>query len=147
MYDYSAYYDAASTASMLDTTAMVEAIMGVMAGMGIVFLIIGIVSIIGMWKMFSKAGQAGWKSIIPILNTITLLKVAGLSPWLFFVYFAAIIPAIGGFVVLGFTIFVMYRLAKAFGHGVGYTVGLFFLTPIFYCMIGFGNSEYQGITG
>ena len=145
MYDYG-YYDAA-TSAMVDSAAMIEALLGFLATFSIVMLVILIVNIIGQWKMFSKAGQAGWKSIIPILNTITLLKIAGLSPWLILVYLAGIIPGIGGLVVLGFTIFVMYKLATAFGHGVGYTLGLLFLSPIFVCMLGFGKSEYQLTTG
>lgn len=145
MYDYSTYYDAAAIDTMA-ASSIVEALLGIMATMGIVMLIILIVNIIGMWKTFSKAGQAGWKSLIPIYNTITLLKIVGLSPWFILVYLAAIIPTIGSLVVLGFTIYVMYRLAKSFGHGAGFTVGLLFLSPIFYCILGFGKSEYQAIT-
>lgn len=148
MYDYSEIYDTIPYES-LDTTVamtetMVEAVFGAMAIMGVVLVIVSIISIIGMWKMFSKAGQAGWKAIIPILNTITLLKVVGLSPWLVLVSFAALIPTIGSLVVLGFNIYLMYRLAKSFGKGAGFTVGLVLLSPIFYCILGFGKSEYQG---
>ena len=34
-------------------------------------IIIAIISIIAMFKIFTKAGEAGWKSIIPIYNIIT----------------------------------------------------------------------------
>lgn len=139
MYDYSTYYDVATST---DTTILAS-VMAVLATYSVVILGVLIVNIVGQWKMFSKAGQAGWKSIVPILNTITLLKIAGLSPWLILVFLAAIIPGIGGLVVLGFQIFVMYKLATAFGHGIGYTLGLLFLSPIFVCILGFGKSEYQ----
>lgn len=145
MYDYSTYYDAAAVDAMA-ASSIVEAVLGIIATMGIVMLVVGIISLIGMWKMFKKAGEPGWKCLIPIYNTITLLKIVGLSPWLILVYFATIIPTIGALVVLGFTIYVMYRLAKSFGHGAGFTVGLLFLSPIFYCILGFGKSEYQAIT-
>ena len=38
----------------------------------------------------------------------------------------------------------LYKLSKAFGHGVGFTVGLFFLRPIFLLILGFGGSVYLG---
>ena len=39
-------------------------------------------------------------------------------------------------------IVVMNDLSKAFGHGLGFTLGLIFLSPIFYLMLGFGSSHY-----
>ena len=30
---------------------------------------------IGMWKLFEKAGEREWKSIVPIYNQIVLLKM------------------------------------------------------------------------
>ncbi len=44
-------------------------------------LIVGIVGIIAMWRLFTKAGQPGWASLIPIYNTIVLLQIAGRSAW------------------------------------------------------------------
>ena len=149
MYEFN--YDALNAAQlqaqaqdMTEIASSAGAIIGtVYLAVMVISLLILVISIIGMWKMFKKAGHAGWKSIVPILNTITLLKIAGLSPWLIFVYFASIIPGIGSIVVLIFTIYITYKLAVAFGHGIGYTLGLLFLTPIFYCILGFGKSEYQ----
>ena len=64
------------------------------------------------------------------------------------------IPAIAAFgiwitIIIGIVVFVLtiiseYRLAKAYGHGGGYTVGLIFLNFIFMLILGFGKSEYQG---
>lgn len=34
----------------------------------IVSLAIVIAVIVGMWKMFEKAGEAGWASLIPLYN-------------------------------------------------------------------------------
>ena len=33
--------------------------------------------IVALWKIFTKAGEPGWKSIIPIYNIIMLLKIVG----------------------------------------------------------------------
>ena len=37
-----------------------------------------------------------------------------------------------------------FKLAKAFGQGVGFGFGLLFLNPIFVAILGFGNAEYIG---
>ena len=42
-----------------------------------IMAIIYILEIIGMWKMFVKAGIAGWKSLIPIYNLVLLFKISG----------------------------------------------------------------------
>lgn len=136
MYDY-AYMDSYAS---VDTSA----IMGILATYSIIMIIVAVISIIAMWKIFTKAGEAGWKSIIPIYNIITLFKIAGISPWFVLGYLAAIIPIVGGFVALGITIYAMINLAKSFGKGGGFAAGLILLGPIFYMILAFGNSEYQG---
>lgn len=50
---------------------------------------------IGMWGLFSKAGEKEWKSIVPIYNQITLLKICKLKSWYILLYLDFIIPIIG----------------------------------------------------
>src|ERR1035438_2692596 len=54
-------------------------------GMGLIFFLVGmavaVVFIIGMWKVFTKAGQPGWAILIPIYNIYILLKIAGRPGW------------------------------------------------------------------
>ena len=40
-----------------------------------------ILMIASMWKIFTKAGQPGWASIIPIYNIIVLLKIVNRPVW------------------------------------------------------------------
>ncbi|MCI8411103.1 MAG: hypothetical protein HFJ40_01375 [Clostridia bacterium] len=56
-----------------------DSVMSNLIGILIMFAIIYIVYIIGLWRIFSKCGYPGWHAIIPILNMITMLKVVGLS--------------------------------------------------------------------
>ena len=42
----------------------------------ILYLAILIAALVGMWKMFEKAGQPGWGCIIPIYNLYLLTKIA-----------------------------------------------------------------------
>ena len=47
----------------------------------VVVLAIAVLVIAGLWKIFTKAGEPGWHAIVPILNVITLLKIAGKPAW------------------------------------------------------------------
>lgn len=96
-----------------------------------------ILLIAGMWKVFSKAGQPGWAAIIPIFNLYVLCKVAGRPGWWLILM---LIPLVN-FIIL---IIVSIDVAKNFGKGAGFGIGLFLLPFIFYPMLGFGSAQYQG---
>ena len=106
-------------------------------------IIIVILTIVANWKIFTKAGEAGWKCLIPIYNLVILFKIVGISPWLILVYLAGWIPIIGPLASLGITIYSMISLAKAFGKGGGFAVGLIFLNTIFTMMLAFDDAKYQ----
>ena len=46
--------------------------------------------------------------------------------------------------MLGLQIYLAINLSKSFGMGNGFAAGLFFLQPIFMCILGFGKAEYKG---
>ena len=99
-------------------------------------ILIFILEVIGMWKIFDKAGEKGWKAIIPIYNLYILFKItygAG-------VYFLLLLIPIADIV---FWIIMDVKLAKAFGHGIGFTLGLIFLEPIFLLALAFNDDKYQ----
>ena len=129
MTDYNSYYG-----QTIDTTSIDPSILVVPM---IICAIIGIITIIGMWKMFSKAGVPGWGAIIPIYNLYLLFKISMGNGWLFLLLLIPIVNFIIGIVVYA-------KLAAAFGKGIGYTLGLIFLNPIFVMMLGFGSAEYVG---
>ena len=103
----------------------------------IIYLAFIIAVIAGWWMMFEKAGEAGWKSIIPIYNIIVLLKIVGREWWWVLLM---LIPFVG-FIIW---IIVALDLAKVFGRGTGFAIGLIFLTPIFTLILGFGSDTYKG---
>ncbi len=140
----------AGTMDMDGAAQMSEAgAMGMLFGFGfmmVFILIITIIVIIGLWKIFVKANQPGWAALIPIYNTYILLKIVRMSPWFLLVMiFGGMIPFVGGLIMLGLFAVVYYRLAKSFGKGVGYTLGLLFLSPIFMPMLGFGSAQYTAL--
>lgn len=114
------------------------------AGGGLLYCIcvgaLFVIIVAGMWKMFEKGGQPGWASIIPIFNIYVMTKLVG-RPWWWLLLL--LIPFVG-FVVW---IIMMIDLAKSFGHGIGFAIGLILFPFIFYLILGFGDSEYVGAAG
>lgn len=124
---------------------------------------ISILSLVAYWHIYSKAGEEGWKAIIPIYATYILYKLTwdlkmfwimfgcctagffmlflGVATGLILVGFLGLIVVITGFVI---SFFQRHALSTSFGHGLPFTLGLLFLTPVFLLILAFGSSEYQG---
>ena len=134
---------------------------GAIVTVAIVGLIFYLLIVIANWKIFTKAGEAGWKSLIPIYNIYILYKISGVSFLTWFVlpilaggFLAGIIggiannPEITSFITSIIDIVVLVKidcaLADAFGKGTGFKVGLIFLPMIFTLILGFGSAEYVG---
>ena len=101
---------------------------------GIIFLIV----IIGLWKVFTKAGEPGWAAIIPIYNYYVILKIVG-RPWWWLLLL--LIPIVNLIV----SIIVAIDLAKSFGKDAVYGVILLWLFSVIgYLILGYGDAEYQG---
>lgn len=123
-------------------------------------LIIMILHIIGVWNVFKKAGEPGWKSIIPFYNTYILYKISWNPMWFWLVLLGGLIGAgllsfatVTVCVILGalielFTIIVRlvmyYRLCLSFGWGVGKYILTILFAPIMFMVMGFGKSVYVG---
>ena len=71
---------------------------GMFAAMMIAMLVLWVLLIIARWKVFTKAGEAGWKSIIPIYADYVQWRIGWTKTGLFWVYIALIIV---GYIVLG----------------------------------------------
>jgi hypothetical protein len=106
------------------------------------FFAILAVTLVAMWKVFAKAGQPGWAVLVPIYNFIVLLRVAGLPWYWVFTPLVAIIPILGLIAYLAWIVWVHHRISTRFGQGVGFTIGLTFLGPIFWLILGFGSAKY-----
>lgn len=138
----------------------------VIGGMITTILIFGlifyIVTVIALWKIFTKAGVAGWKSLIPIYNAYLLYKIAGVNFWVY----GLLLPMISGILqtvgqnttdamqilfALVAAVVLIYAewkfsegLAKSFGKGTGFAIGLILLPNIFQLILGFGSAKYEG---
>ena len=104
-------------------------------------LVLGIVAIVASWKIFSKAGQAGWKSVIPLYNVYVLLKIVGRPGWWLLLFFIPVVNIVISLVV-------SIDLGKSFGKSTAYSVVLLWLLSLIgYCLLAFGNDQYIGPGG
>lgn len=115
--------------------------------------------IVGYWKIFAKAGEASWKAIVPFVNTYTRYKISWAPAmfWIFLVlnfvggavpenaqFILATVGTVASIAALVISALSCGRLARSFGHGTGFAVGLFFLEPIFVLILGMDGSSYLG---
>ncbi len=107
---------------------------------GIIYTAIIVLMIVAKWFIYEKAGQPGWAVIIPIYNTLIMLKIVGKPWWWIFLF---MIP----FANIVFLVWMTNLLSKSFGHDEGYTVGLLFLPYVFYPLIAFSKDKYIGPAG
>lgn len=103
-------------------------------------LIISLISVIGLWKMFEKAGKPGWAAIIPIYNAIVILEITGQPTWWVIMLFIPVVNLI-------FIIMILNALSNSFGQGVGTTILFLFFPFIGFPMVGFGSAKYVGPVG
>ena len=103
------------------------------------------------WKVFEKAGQPGWASIVPIYQFWIIIKVVGRPTWWFWIFVAAFVlfwlPIVD--FVLGIFAFILYLLicldmAKVFGKESGFGIGLWLIGIVFFPILGFGSARYVG---
>lgn len=144
------------SSSYYDTAGVMGGILaGLMVFVGVILLIalvVGIISIVGQWKVFKKAGQPGWPALIPIYNVYMLCKISGVNPWWILIVCVSpilgVIPILGPVLVMAvsiyFSILLFVSLAQSFGKDTGWAIGLYFLNPFFMLALGIGKSEYLG---
>jgi hypothetical protein len=120
--------------------AQADLVQGQGLGTTVVEIAVLVLLFAGMWKVFQKAGKPGWAAIIPIYNIIILLEITGKPLWWIVLYF---IPVVN-FVVV---VLVCIELAKRFGKGAAFGIGVALLPFIFYPILGFGDATYGGASG
>ena len=108
---------------------------GVGGGVMLFWLVILVLSIVACWKVFTKAGKPGWASIIPIYNIYVLLTIVGKPGWWLLLFFIPLVNLVIGIIVA-------IELAKCFGKGGGFAVGLILLPFIFMLILAFGSAKY-----
>ncbi|MDZ4186110.1 MAG: DUF5684 domain-containing protein [Desulfuromonadales bacterium] len=103
-------------------------------GAGLLFILLIIAS---FWKVFEKAGEAGWKSLIPIYNLFVLLRIAGCPSWWLLMFFLPVVN-------IYFLVVMHIRLAEKFDRSPLFGFALCFLGFIFFPILAFGSATYEG---
>ena len=98
---------------------------------------IAVLIIASLWMVFTKAGQPGWAAIIPIYNLYILTKIAGRPGWWVLLVFIPLVNIV-------IAVILSIDVAKSFGRGVGFGIGLCFLGLVFYPILAFGRDTYRG---
>lgn len=106
-------------------------------GLGIVAsIIILIIMYVACWKVFEKAGQKGWSSLIPFYNYYVLFKIAGYNGWLSLLLLVPVVNIV-------FYILVNIKLAHKFGKNNGFAVGMILLPFVFYMILALDKTKYS----
>lgn len=100
-------------------------------------LAIAVVVLAGVWKTYEKMGKPGWAGIVPIYNLYVLTEVLE-KPITWFILM--LIPFVG----IVFWTLACIELAKKFGKGPGFGVGLALLGFIFFPILGFSDATFEG---
>lgn len=161
---------------MLDSTIVASSAIGVLTvGFIILMVIIAsvgliatILKIIALWRLFEKAGEKGWKALIPIYDLYILTKLCWDTKyfWVLLVaslasgfissfdvngeqvgLFSVMVALCVGVYSIFYTVFLYVREARSYGKGEGFAIGLVFLNTIFSCILAFGKSKYIGPAG
>ena len=144
----------------------------------VVELAILVLTIAAYWKIFEKAGEKGWKAIIPVYSNYVLYKLVWKKSMFWWNLVLGVIAGIAGVVFIGaliaagggadammmggtalismlvflatgivsvvINIILYVKMARAYGYGGGFAVGLIFINTVFILILGLGNAEYIG---
>lgn len=119
------------------------------------------------WFIFKKAGEKGWKGIIPfysdyitykiawdgriyvalLLGSIVTALLGTICGWIH-PAFGAVISFICNVAVAGANavagMILQFKMARAFGQKDFFAVGLYFLGSVFSAILAFGDCQYRG---
>ena len=127
---------------------MNTAIVGLFSmAMGVFFIIIAwyVLTLVARWRVFTKAGLAGWKSLIPLYSEYCTFKISWKTTFFWLVLAAGLVSGIlTGMIGNGENVPEIVSMLARFGHGVLFGLGLMFLSPLFTMILGLGESEYLG---
>ncbi len=103
----------------------------------LLYMLVIVFYIYCLWRIFVKAGKPGWAAIVPIYNMLVEFEIVGRPWWWLLLMFVPVVNVVIGVIVL-------LDLAKVFGKGTGFGLGLIFLAFIFIPILAFGDDQYLG---
>ncbi len=144
----------------------------------VIQVVLLVLTIVAYWRIFEKAGEKGWKAIIPVYSSYVIYKLVWKTSMFWWslvvgivtvitggVFFGAILAAGGGastmavggaaliamlvllaaaIISVVINIILYVKMARAYGYGGGFAVGLILVNTVFILILGLGNAEYVG---
>lgn len=94
------------------------------------------------WKIFEKADEPGWKTLIPFYNTYEMFRITSGTGW----YFIMLFFPLGIVRIVGQMMLAIF-VGRAFRKGTLFKLGMFFLPVIFYGILALSDDRFYGING
>lgn len=113
-------------------TRIIGAIIGLLVQILLLFVLLIYEA---LWKIYKKAGKAGWASLVPIYSIIVLLDIVKKPSWWLLLLLIPIVNII-------FAIWMTNLLSKRFGKNESFTLGLIFLPFVFYPLLGLSKTQF-----
>ncbi|MBQ3284706.1 MAG: hypothetical protein IJH40_03605 [Ruminococcus sp.] len=128
----------------------------------IIVLLIYVLFVVAEWRILTKAGEKGWKALIPIYNIYVSHHIVGMSHawfiaeviiWVIEILFEVFegIPdwiglvfgiAVGIFTLISELIHIL-KICTCFGKGTGFKIGMILIPDLFLLILAFGKSEFK----
>ena len=128
--------------------------------LGLIVLAAIVLYIVAEWRILTKAGEKGWKSLIPFYCIFVSHHIVGMShvwfiieaiTWvaeLLFELFSFPEPVVfwfgiatGIFTLVSELIHVT-KMCNCFGKGTGFKIGMALIPEVFFMILAFGKAEY-----
>lgn len=119
-------------------SAMMSAMVVIYMVIALVNLVVYVLSIIADYRLFEKAGEEGWKAIIPFYNYFVLCRIVmGDSLW----FWLGFVPGINVFGRL----YIRFKTGEAYGKTTCFNIGMMLLPYIFRVILAFdAKTVYYG---
>lgn len=134
-----------------------EVIFRIASMLGLGGILVVVLSVTALWRLFAKAGRPGWAGLIPLYNLYVLFDIVwetkcfwyqlilvGAAVTTAFVpmEMGALYEVLTAIAAVGIGLVLMFRLARAFGKGSGFAVGLILMNTVFLLILALGDARY-----
>lgn len=127
--------------------------------LGVSLIIFCLLIIIGLYKIFEKADEKGWKSLIPIYNIYMIYKIFWKTKYFvllliisfvcilstYFIYSQELFELLVFILTLIFLyhqIILSIRISRSFKKNIFWSLGIIFFPYLFIIILGFNKSKY-----
>lgn len=105
---------------------------------GLLSLLVAVPAVVALSEILAKAGQPRWAALVPVYDIVVLLKAVG-RPWWWLLFMLVPLANVAIFLV------VCLDLARVFGRGRLFGLGLLALAPACQLVLAYGGARYAGV--